>query len=185
MVVIKEVFFGSASKCSAWWLCGFPVPLQKRLTASVDKKMFVVGLTKGVKAARLLFFEVHFSQDGEAQLLDQQAGFGWKKRSRRSREKPAEADFAHFHAVSCSCLTNEVPYPQRPLGRRRVAAQEVHGNAGQSDADADQRVDGVTVERHDHQEDAQEAEHDGVHEAELEGGEEHMKLQLGSRFGCI
>lgn len=29
---------------------GFPVPLQKRLTASVDKKMFVVGLTKGVKA---------------------------------------------------------------------------------------------------------------------------------------
>lgn len=86
-------------------------------------------------------------------------------------EKSAEADFTHFHAVSCSFLTNEVPYPQRPFGRRRVAAQEVHGNAGESDADADQRVDGVTVERHDHQEDGQEAEQDGVHEAELEGGE--------------
>lgn len=55
---------------------GVPVPLQKRLTASVDKKMFVVGLTKGVKAGRLLVFEVHFSQDGEAHLLDQPAGFG-------------------------------------------------------------------------------------------------------------
>lgn len=133
--------------------------------------MFVVGLTKGVKASHLLVFDVQFSQDGEAHLLDQPPAFGWKKRSRWSREKSAEADFTHFHAVFCSFLTNEFPYPQRPFGRRRVAAQEVHGNAGESDADADQRVDGVTVERHDHQEDGQEAEQDGVHEAELEGGE--------------
>lgn len=88
---------------------GFLCPCRNGLRHQSIKKMFVVGLTKGVHAGRLLFFEVHFSQDGEAHLLDQPAGFGWKKRSRRSREKPAEADFAHFHAVSCGSLTNKVP----------------------------------------------------------------------------
>lgn len=79
--------------------------------------------------------------------------------------------FFFFFTLFCSFLTDEVPQPQWPLGSWRVAAQEVHGNSRQSDADAYQRVDGVAVKRHDHQEDGQEAENDGVQKAELEAEE--------------
>lgn len=81
-------------------------------------------------------------------------------------------------------LTNDVPYPLWPLVGWSVAAEEVDGHSGQGDAYADQRVDGVTVERHDHQEDGQQAENDGVEEAELrEGdGEEEKKLGLSLWF---
>lgn len=75
---------------------------------------------------------------------------------------------------SCNPLTNDVPYPQWPFVGWSVAAQEVDGHSGQGDGDADQRVDGVTVERHDHQEDGQQAENDGVEEAELQEEEERI-----------
>lgn len=65
------------------------------------------------------------------------------------------------------CLTDEAAQPQRPLGGRSVAAEEVDRNSWQGDADADQGVDGVAVEGHHHQEDGEEAENDGVDQAEL------------------
>lgn len=65
-------------------------------------------------------------------------------------------------------LTDGATYPHRPLVGRGVAAEEVNGNSRQGNGDADQRVDGVTVEWYNHQEDCQEAEDDGVEEAELE-----------------
>lgn len=56
---------------------------------------------------------------------------------------------------------------------RSVAAQEVYGHSRQGDADADKRVDGVAVEWHEHQEEGQEAENDGVEETELRKEERH------------
>ena len=50
---------------------------------------------------------------------------------------------------------------------RSVAAEEVNRHARQGDADTDQGVYGVTVERHHHQEDGKETENDGVEETEL------------------
>lgn len=50
---------------------------------------------------------------------------------------------------------------------RSVAAEEVNRHARQGDADTDQGVYGVTVERHHHQEDGEETENDGVEETEL------------------
>lgn len=71
-------------------------------------------------------------------------------------------------------LTDGATYPHWPLVGRGVAAEEVNGHSRQGYGDANQRVDGVTVEGHNHQEDCQEAEDDGVEEAELEE-EEKMK----------
>lgn len=68
---------------------------------------------------------------------------------------------------SCNSLTNYVPYPQRPLVGRSVAAEEVNRHSWQGDADANQRVDGVAVERHHHQEDGEETEDDGIEETQL------------------
>lgn len=42
------------------------------------------------------------------------------------------------------------------------AAQEVNRHPWEGDADADQRVDGVAVQGHDHQEDGQDTEDNGV-----------------------
>lgn len=70
-------------------------------------------------------------------------------------------------------LTNYVPYPLWSFVGWSVAAEEVHRHSRQGDAYANQRIDGVTVERHNHQEDGQQAENDGVEEAELqENGDE-------------
>lgn len=64
-------------------------------------------------------------------------------------------------------LTNEAPQPHGPPVRRSAAAEEVNGHPWEGDAHTDQRVDGVAVERHHHQEDREEAENDGVQETEL------------------
>jgi len=66
-----------------------------------------------------------------------------------------------------SSLTDEAAQPQRPLAGRSVAAEEVNGHSWKGDADADQGVDGVAVERHHHQEDGKEAENDGEEQTEL------------------
>lgn len=60
---------------------------------------------------------------------------------------------------------------------RSVAAEEVNRYSWEGDADTDQRVDGVTVERHHHQEDGEETENDGVEETEL------WEEERGNRWG--
>lgn len=72
-----------------------------------------------------------------------------------------------IHDIKASALTNEAPQPQWSLVGRSVAAEEVNRHARQGDADTDQGVYGVTVERHHHQEDGEETENDGVDETEL------------------
>ena len=52
-------------------------------------------------------------------------------------------------------------------------AQEVDGYAGESHADAHQGVDGVTVEGHEHQEDAAQAVDHGEEQVQLGGEEGH------------
>lgn len=64
-------------------------------------------------------------------------------------------------------LTDEPSQPQRSFVSRGVAAEEVDGHSRQGDADADQGVDGVTVQRHHHQEDGEDAENNGVEQTEL------------------
>lgn len=64
-------------------------------------------------------------------------------------------------------LTDEPSQPQRSFVSRGVAAEEVDGHSRQGDANADQGVDGVTVQRHHHQEDGEDAENNGVEQTEL------------------
>lgn len=59
-----------------------------------------------------------------------------------------------------------------------VAAEKVDGHSWQGNTDADQGVDGVTVERHHHQEDGEEAENDGEEQTELREAEKRKRRGL-------
>lgn len=64
-------------------------------------------------------------------------------------------------------LTQKLRDQRRPFGLRQVDAQEVDGNPGQGDADADQRVDGVAVEGDRHQENGAQTEEHRVQQGQL------------------
>lgn len=64
-------------------------------------------------------------------------------------------------------LTQQLRDQRRPFGLRQVDAQEVDGNPGQGDGDADQRVDGVAVEGDRHQEHGTQTEETRVQQGQL------------------
>lgn len=64
-------------------------------------------------------------------------------------------------------LTQQLGEQRGPSGLRQVDSQEVDGDPRQGDGYANQRVDGVAVQRHGHQEDAAQAEHHREGQREL------------------
>lgn len=65
-------------------------------------------------------------------------------------------------------LTQQLRNDGWPFGLWEVNAQEVDGNARQRDGNAYQRVYGVAVERNRHQENGTHAEHQRVHQRQLQ-----------------
>lgn len=68
-------------------------------------------------------------------------------------------------------LTEDFVEESGPGAARQMEAEEVDGHAGQRHGDAHQRVDGVAVERHHHQEEAAQAVHDGEEQGQLWEGQ--------------
>lgn len=97
-----------------------------------------------------------------------------QKKLHRSRSFPTN------QCQNRAVLTDGATYPHWPLVGWSVAAEKVNGHSRQGYGDADQGVDGVTVEGYHHQEDCQEAEDDGVDEAELEEEEKTKREAITS-----
>lgn len=64
-------------------------------------------------------------------------------------------------------LTDKFAKPQWSTGGRCIAAQKVDRDAWQGDCDANQRVNGVAVERDHHKKDGAKAENNRVDDTEL------------------
>lgn len=64
-------------------------------------------------------------------------------------------------------LTKDIPNKGWPPGLWQINTQEVDGDPGKGDPNANERIDGVTVEWHNHQKQGAYAEYDGKNQAQL------------------
>lgn len=64
-------------------------------------------------------------------------------------------------------LTQDIPNKERPPRLWQVNTQEVDRDPRESDPDANEGIDGVTEEGHNHQKQGAHAEHDGKKQAQL------------------
>lgn len=64
-------------------------------------------------------------------------------------------------------LTQDIPDKVWPPGFWQVNAQEVDGDSGEGNPNANEGIDGVTKEGHNHQKQGAYAEHDGEKQAQL------------------
>lgn len=64
-------------------------------------------------------------------------------------------------------LTKDIPNKGWPAGLWQINTQEVDGDPGKGDPNANEGIDGVTEEGHNHQKQGAYAEHDGKNQAQL------------------
>lgn len=64
-------------------------------------------------------------------------------------------------------LTKDIPNKGWPPGLWQINTQEIDGDPGKGDPNANEGIDGVTIEGHNHQKQGAYAEHDGKNQAQL------------------